>query len=144
MAAMVLGRNGNLYGTTRWGGYERDPLCGYQTDFGCGTVFEIGLKGFRQLYAFCRQIRLYRWRFSLWRTCPGYRRRPLWRNLGRRREWPGRGLQNHTQWKPNHSLQFLLGSELYGRAAAGLTASGDRQKLLWYDDIRRGGRKLLF
>lgn len=35
---LVRDQEGNLYGTTLWGGYEGNPNCG---EIGCGTVFEV-------------------------------------------------------------------------------------------------------
>lgn len=51
MAALVQGRDGNLYGTTLQGGAANQ--C---ENFGCGTIFKITLSGaFTTLYTFCPQ-----------------------------------------------------------------------------------------
>jgi len=51
IGALTQGRDGNLYGTTAYGG---NLACGYSG--GCGTVFKIGPSGtFSTLYTFCPQ-----------------------------------------------------------------------------------------
>jgi uncharacterized repeat protein (TIGR03803 family) len=54
-ASLVLGTNGNLYGTTALGGTGYNDNCGGFYD-DCGTVFEITTAGkFTSLYSFCTQ-----------------------------------------------------------------------------------------
>jgi uncharacterized repeat protein (TIGR03803 family) len=51
--ALMLGTNGNFYGTTLYGGTNNVGICG---QFGCGTVFEITPAGkLTTLYRFCAQ-----------------------------------------------------------------------------------------
>jgi uncharacterized repeat protein (TIGR03803 family) len=51
--ALVLGTNGNFYGTTLYGGTNNLGICG---QFGCGTFFEITPAGkLTTLYRFCAQ-----------------------------------------------------------------------------------------
>jgi uncharacterized repeat protein (TIGR03803 family) len=56
-AAMIQGSNGNLYGTTDWGGANANSqYCYVLYGGGCGTIFEITLGGaLTTLYSFCSQ-----------------------------------------------------------------------------------------
>jgi hypothetical protein len=52
--ALVQGTDGNLYGTTLYGGTKTG--CGYGVVFGCGTFFRISTSGtLTTLYNFCSQ-----------------------------------------------------------------------------------------
>ena len=52
---LVLGADGNLYGTTMGGGANNNGDCNYFVLSGCGTVFRVTPAGTRVLYSFCSQ-----------------------------------------------------------------------------------------
>jgi uncharacterized repeat protein (TIGR03803 family) len=58
MAGLVAGKNGALYGTTRYGGAEHGCL---HICSGCGTVFMISNSAYSSLYSFCGHSRLGRY-----------------------------------------------------------------------------------
>jgi|SRR5450631_624949 len=55
VATLVQGANGNLYGTTYYGGANNPTNC--NEDAGCGTVFKITPSGaLTSIYSFCAQL----------------------------------------------------------------------------------------
>ena len=55
IGGLVQGPNGNLYGTTEWGG--TNPCIIVSIDYGCGIVFELTPQGqFTNLHNFCSEI----------------------------------------------------------------------------------------
>ena len=55
-APLVQGFDGNLYGTTSFGGANNVPSCAFSGLVGCGTVFKITAGGtLTTLYSFCAQ-----------------------------------------------------------------------------------------
>jgi uncharacterized repeat protein (TIGR03803 family) len=58
IAGVILDANGNIYGTTAWGGSSTNPACTGGDHSGCGTVFELerqdGAWAINVLYSFDR------------------------------------------------------------------------------------------
>jgi uncharacterized repeat protein (TIGR03803 family) len=91
-AGLVQATNGDLYGTTFFGGSNR-----YYTLVG-GTVFKITPDGvFHELVQLLSAKRLLRWRLSRSRTHSGDRRASLRNNSGWRKVWRRYGLSNHPE-----------------------------------------------